>query len=249
MTAFSESSLAPGASDPVHLITDGMMRHALAVLHPDDLPVLESLKHMPDASLLLTRPLIKPSPFELGPMQEDITKILWEHETFPDWSGVGVLSPDNLGATYFDDQSTAQSNPRTGDRGIGSFAAAVSLCSVLPRSATRPVAGRVERAIAGAPGRAHCSIWLGVACRAAVEEYVVTEAMVHRLFGGHAGSRPVRMPVRLAYVQKDAEDSFMPSAAIEERITEAAPPGTPVQFDRVRLRAYRPGTSPYWRLK
>jgi hypothetical protein len=224
-----------------------MMQHTLAVLHPDDLHALATLRRAPETMFSLVRPLVEPTPTQMEPMQEAITTILSEDPKFSDWQSVAVMPPDNLAATYFDSESVAHFTPRAG-RSIGSFALAVHLCSALPRSAMQPVAGIMEKASIGTPRRAHCSVWLGVACREAVQEYAAAGFVLNTLYGIH-GDRPSRVPVRLAYIQKDVMDTYIPGVSIRRRIVETVPPGTPIQLDRVRLRIHPPGTSPYVKLK
>ncbi|HSX34872.1 MAG TPA: hypothetical protein VLF62_04480 [Candidatus Saccharimonadales bacterium] len=217
---------------------------ALAILHPADHAGLVTLSENPDMQFSLVRPLIEPAPDSLQDMQDDIAGVLQGHARFLYWHSAGVMETKYMGATYFDGEPYAQSSPAL-FQGVSSFGLAIELCNMLPQTAANPTAGVIDKVCITTPRRERCSIWLALACDAAVAEY----QSIHPAVESNATTPPSRAVARLGYIRKEGMDSYIPAASIRERVERSVPPSTPVQLDRVRLFLHPKGTSPYRKLK
>jgi hypothetical protein len=225
---------------------------ALAILDPADHAGLLMLSEKPDSLFLLARPLIDPPQEVLEPLQNDLATMLGQHGAEHSWTSAGVKKPEYTGATYFDSELAVLSKDDAFRR-INGFALAVKLCASLPETAARPETGTVEKAASSTPYKPRILTWLGLACRASVEEYSRVETLTNRLLYNGPAVAATRSRAYLAYIYEEKpgghRNSFVPGKVMHERAEEAVPRGTAVALDRVRLFVHPEGVSTYRRVK
>jgi hypothetical protein len=240
MTSFAE--------EPPFATSAEIIEHAGRMLHPDDAAAFEMLADMPDANFTLGRPQVEPSQAVMEPLQDYIGAVLSSHERFAQWPSAKLVKPPEIGAVYFDSAARIGVDGRRA-RPVGNLALAVSLCAALPESAARPIPGVMEKVRVNADARnGIVPIRLSASGQEGLAEFKAVRNRTDVMFR-HSHDTPIRFTVPLAQVDRGQANTFFPAALIAKGVLAVIPHGALMQFDRVRLQVYPPGTSQYRDLK